>query len=137
MSYINISVFLDFVRASQDEYSHYFDNDSPLSEALADAQAARKDKARKAMGEALEAVLGTHESQLKGCVQDLRQLRRQEKAKRKEITLRERAMAYAVETGNFVPLLTVLGYSYQLNFDSVEESQQFSTVPEDWTPKSK
>lgn len=63
----------------------------------------------------------------------LRQLRKQEQVVKQNLQKIDRAEAYATETGNFVPLLVLLGRGYELgDVDGLE-----TEVPKDFRPSVK
>lgn len=135
----NKAAFLALARAATDEFSGNDDFTAlpeeikaALQEQIADA---KKDAAKVAAREIM-ALFAVAKATADQQVTLIRAARRQEREAKANLDLLATAKAYALETGNYFPLMALTDSSVRHELRHVDGGDKLMTVPEGWKPKS-
>ena len=108
--------------------------DPELRQLVEDAKKEERTQAKKQIAGTIVDIMKHSRKHKEYYINSLRDVRKKEKALKRNIKEVELAEKYASETLNFVPLLCVLGLRSKIGL-SHSEVEQLQEIPEGWTPK--
>lgn len=133
----DISLFMELAAATpQDEFTVDFQ----LSDEMEAIMKEELDKERReTLGKAARKIIAIMKeaSSFKQLQIDrIREARRREKEAKAQLDNLERALAYANETGNYLPLINQMKTDALSRYPKTAENAKLFSVPADWQPKA-
>lgn len=110
--------------------------DTPFADAFKAAQEEEREDSKKALVGTIKSCLASHRKMIDSERSAIRRHKSAISTSKKKMNHLDRAKAYALETGNLVPLLVALGGSYRVRCEAGDSWESISKIPADWKPKS-
>lgn len=139
MSQINIAAMVALVGLNKkDDLSEFLSADVALNDelkaALAEAEADDRKKAIKEAAQSIRALVNTANAAKTAAVENIRRIRQDEKAWLASVKKIDRAMQYAAETSNYIPLMLATSAfpSHELHKFLQENPEAITAVPDEW-----
>jgi hypothetical protein len=140
LTQVQLNAFLSLAGAGRDEFSAMEETMAGLPEeiraALSEIDSDSKKEAAKVTAKVIFEAFQMADRKVLAQVDEIRAARRREAAAQEAIKHMQRTKAFASETGNYLPLLVLIG---QVGTSAALEMRQQGavvTVPENWQPKA-
>lgn len=105
-----------------------------MADAIRAAQQKQAEETQEELGNQMLNVLKQVAENKQHWIRSIRDARKLEKLYKGKLVEIDRALQYGAATGNFIPVLAMVGESYYGSGIDAEDWKKLAKIPDDWTP---